>query len=233
MHILIDFENVPPVKGELERLEPLAESLDLHLHLFVGAKHAQAPTMELVSAIQPLGKRAAYVQSGGVGKNAADFHLVYYLGEIAAVQPESRFWIISKDSGYDPLIKHLRSAQRTSPIAVSRKESLTSLLVALLTRNLAKCDARAQSVIHHLFKWPKNRPKTAEALRKVVSTMFKKDNLEESALARLIDDIKETGFVSINANRLHYADLREAGSETQGLQDSTCPDAQKAVLILQ
>jgi hypothetical protein len=44
----------------------------------------------------------------GNGPNALDFHIAYYVGEISQKDPDAYFHIISKDTGFDPLIQHLR-----------------------------------------------------------------------------------------------------------------------------
>ena len=36
-----------------------------------------------------------------------DFHIAYYLGDLAVKEPDADFYILSKDTGFDPLIEHL------------------------------------------------------------------------------------------------------------------------------
>jgi hypothetical protein len=56
----------------------------------------------------------------GNGTNALDFHIAYYIGRLAAKCPDAYFHIISKDTGFDPLIKHLKgqgiSCQRSAAV---------------------------------------------------------------------------------------------------------------------
>ena len=42
----------------------------------------------------------------GKGKNALDFHLSFYLGYVAARQPEARLVVVANDRGYDSMINH-------------------------------------------------------------------------------------------------------------------------------
>jgi len=49
------------------------------------------------------------VRLTATGKNALDFTLAYYVGRAVAADPTGFFHIVSKDTGYDPLIEHLRS----------------------------------------------------------------------------------------------------------------------------
>ena len=43
------------------------------------------------------------------GKNALDFALAYYVGRAVSANPAAYIHIVSKDTGFDPLIEHLRS----------------------------------------------------------------------------------------------------------------------------
>ena len=45
-------------------------------------------------------QRVASVNIAGTGKNALDFHLAFYLGEILANTPAARCVIVSKDKGF-------------------------------------------------------------------------------------------------------------------------------------
>jgi hypothetical protein len=61
----------------------------------------------MVKALQVFGPAVEYVQMLGTGPNALDFHIAYYLGRLSVVQPMARFFVVSKDAGFDPLIQHL------------------------------------------------------------------------------------------------------------------------------
>lgn len=97
---LIDFENVQP--KALDRLQPGAA----RIKVFLG-QHQTRLMLELVQALQPFGKDAEYIQIQGSGPDAVDFHIAFYIGRLAAAHPGASFTIVSKDRGFDPLIKHL------------------------------------------------------------------------------------------------------------------------------
>ena len=101
-YVLIDYENVQP-----EAMTGLCEE-HFKVLVFVG-EHQSKVTFEVASALQRMGSRAEYIKITGNGKNALDFHIAYYLGQIALREPEAFFHIISKDSGFDPLIQHLKA----------------------------------------------------------------------------------------------------------------------------
>jgi len=101
-YVLIDYENVQ------------ASSLDLlsapHfcVKVFLGPNNTKLPT-ELAVAVHRLRERADYIQLDTPGTNALDFHIAYYLGQLASTDPTGFFHVISKDKGFDPLLKHLKS----------------------------------------------------------------------------------------------------------------------------
>ena len=97
MILLIDYENVQKV--DLSRLPP-----DADVRFFVGAKQPKV-TMTLGQA-QMTGSRLAWIQVDGQGKDALDFHIAYYLGKYFSEDPKARCVILSKDTGFDPLVRH-------------------------------------------------------------------------------------------------------------------------------
>ena len=58
-----------------------------------------------------MGASAKYIQCSVTQKNAADFLLSYHLGRLVEADPKAYFHIISKDTGFDSLVTHLRDAK--------------------------------------------------------------------------------------------------------------------------
>lgn len=100
-YVLIDFENIQPSNFELLRMH------SLKVIIFVGANQNRIP-FELAAAMQSMGDAAQYIKMGSIGKNALDFHIAFYVGELAAKDPDAFFYIVSRDTGFDTLIKHLK-----------------------------------------------------------------------------------------------------------------------------
>ena len=116
---LIDFENVQP--KALGRLKPGAA----RIKVFLGA-HQTKLMLELVQALQPFGNDAEYIQITGSGPDAVDFHIAFYIGRLALSEPGATFNIISKDRGFDPLVKHLH----TLGIGCERHAEIPTMAVA-------------------------------------------------------------------------------------------------------
>lgn len=100
-HVFVDFENVHQVDLTLIGARMVSFTL------MVGAKQKKLDT-ELVGKLLEHSASVNMVKLSSSGKNALDFSLAYYLGRAALADPTAYFHIIAKDTGYDPLITHLR-----------------------------------------------------------------------------------------------------------------------------
>ena len=76
-YVLIDFEN-RPVKSIA-----LLTGEQFRVYLFLGRNNTKVET-GLAMEMQSLGDRGAYVKIESAGKNVLDFHVAYYIGELAA-----------------------------------------------------------------------------------------------------------------------------------------------------
>lgn len=72
--------------------------------------------ISLVQSLLRFGERVHLVQLQKTGKNALDFYLSYYLGQITATDPEARIGILSRDGGYDVLVEHILETQQAQGI---------------------------------------------------------------------------------------------------------------------
>ena len=134
---LIDFENVQP--KALGRLQPGSA----RIKVFLG-QHQSRLMLELVQALQPFGKDAEYIQITGSGPDAVDFHIAFYIGRLASAHPGAGFTIVSKDRGFDPLVKHLE----TLGIACRRVAEIPeSAVAAPVKARAAKQSAAAKKAV--------------------------------------------------------------------------------------
>jgi len=99
--LLVDYENIGKV-------DLGAVPAGVRVPFFFGASQKSVPT-EFLKAALKLGERFVQIDIEGQGKNALDFHIAFYLGEYLARSPQSPCVILSRDKGFDPLIKHLVS----------------------------------------------------------------------------------------------------------------------------
>jgi PIN domain len=101
-YVLIDYENV-----QIKSLNLLKDE-QFQVMIFLGINNTKLST-EFVLSKEVLGERAEYIRLEKAGENALDFHIAYYLGQIALKDSSGYFHIISRDKGFDPLIAHLKS----------------------------------------------------------------------------------------------------------------------------
>src|SRR5688500_12406404 len=100
--VLVDFENVQPKDIALLKGGPFGSQVVL------GGRRGNG-ALEMARTLQSFGPDAEYVQIEGSGHNALDFHIAYYVGRLAAENPDAHFTIVSKDTGFDPLIRHVEA----------------------------------------------------------------------------------------------------------------------------
>src|ERR1041384_1793443 len=99
--LLIDLENV-------QKIDLSAVPSDARVLVFYGATQKKLPD-DLVIQAQPLGTRLTWIKISGNGPNALDFHIAFYLGQELTTRPSSECTVFSKDTGFDPLIRHLHA----------------------------------------------------------------------------------------------------------------------------
>lgn len=190
-YILIDYENVQP--------QPLA-TLDregVHVRVFLGASQSKLST-ELACALQRMGGRAAYVQASGNGRNALDFHIACHLGELLVKEPGARFYIVSKDTGFDPLVKHLAGRG----VDVCRISTLSELpLASPPPKMLAE---RVSAVIANLAPRGNSRPRTHKTLASTINALFRK-SLSPDEVEAVIGELLRQGVAFKEGERIAYA----------------------------
>lgn len=190
--VLIDFESVQPTS--LGDLTPDY----FRVKVFVGATQAKLP-FELVTAMQQMGDRAEYIKIAGVGRNALDFHIAYYIGRIATEQPEAFFHIISKDTGFDPLIQHLKEKN----IFCGRWESIEDI-PAVKVSQVKSPEERAILFMSRLLQPKATKPRTEKTLRSAIATHFQRQ-LSEEEITAIVDALRRPGHVSIADGKVVYA----------------------------
>lgn len=190
-YILIDFENVHPKNLELVTKHPFK------VFVFVGASQTKVP-FDLADSMQLLGNSAKYIKIAGNGQNALDFHIAYYIGELAGKDPDAHFHIISKDKGFDPLVKHLKGRK----IKVMRETDLAEiplLRVPVSTSN----DEKIAAIVKNLGGRGQSRPRKVRTLENTINNLFTR-KLDKSELGSLIKDLQKRKLIVVNQGNVSY-----------------------------
>ncbi len=188
--VYIDYENLPGV--HIEDVE------GTKFLIFIGENQKKIPT-ETIVRMQPLGERVEWISISGVGRNALDFHIAYYLAKYHTNNAVTHY-ILSKDAGYDPLIKHVaKFGQRVKRIITLEEIKEKPVLAAELAQKYAK-------VVEILKKQDKTRrPKIRKTLASSIETLFQGQVSKEDA-DLLIEHLFRERFIEEKNKRIAYLD---------------------------
>jgi len=204
--VLVDFENVQP------KNVGLLNGRSFKIKVFAGASQSKVP-LELARALQALGSDAEYIQIDGNGKNALDFHISYYIGRLAAETPGANFYVISKDKGFDPLIKHVKaqgiSCQRSSSIAdipgikISSSKSGSDTVDTIKISDSRSIPEKVDAVVNNLTKRKGGKPRTLKTLRGTINALFK-NGLADAELEEVIEQLTKRGTIKVADGKVQY-----------------------------
>lgn len=224
-YVLIDHENVQPADLDMLQLGPFK------IKLFLGPGQNKLSTTLAIS-MQRLGDDAEYIQVATAGKNALDFHLSFYIGQLSARQPTAFFHIISKDGGFDPLIQHLRargiaahrcdsiaaiplfkalksspSAPPSTPQPAQRpqppKHPADATPAVVIYQASDPLEAQVHKAISNLKNRPSGKPASEKTLLNSLHTLFARQ-LNQSELQKLYGELTRRGIVRVNGGKLSY-----------------------------
>lgn len=190
-YILIDYENVQP--ADLAALDQAHFSV----LVFVGASQTKV-AFEVAEALQRMGPRAEYIKIAGNGSNALDFHIAFYIGLLSAREPEAFFHIISNDTGFDPLIAHLKGRK----IRASRVAAIRDLPV-IRAASATSPGERLEVIRDDLRRRGQARPRTLRTLGNTINALFQK-SLTEAELAQIIDQLQNKGLITVADEKVTY-----------------------------
>jgi len=204
--VLVDFENVQPKNvGSLS-------GRSFKIKVFAGASQSKVP-LEMARALQALGPDVEYIQIDGNGKNALDFHIAYYIGRLAAENPGSSFYVISKDKGFDPLVKHIKSqgisCQRSISIAdipgvkISSSKSGSDTVDTVKISDSRSIPEKVDAVVSNLTKRKTAKPRTLKTLRSTINALFR-NSLADSELNELIEQLTRRGTIKVADGKVQY-----------------------------
>lgn len=190
-YVLVDLENVQPAS-----LDELAHD-HFKLLVFVGASQTKLP-FELAASLQRLGPRAEYIKISGNGSNALDFHIAYYIGQLAATDPTAYFHIISKDTGFDPLVQHLK----TKKVFAGRVKTIADIPLVKASNSKSPAE-RIEVVLAKLQQLKASKPRTVATLSSTIASLFQKQ-LAEQEVEALVQTLATHGHLSMSGTKVTY-----------------------------
>jgi len=211
-YILIDYENVQA------KSLTLLKSEQFQVRIFLGPGNTKLP-VELVLAMHELGVRADYIILETPGVNALDFHIAYYLGLLAANDPTGFFHIVSKDTGFDPLIKHMqaRKISVTRSISIEQIPYLTPSPIkngknakgnaAAIDQNNSSAkisiDESIKIIVEDLIKRKASKPRTPKTLMSTIHAKCGKATLAADIEA-VYKGLMSRGYIKVDGAKITY-----------------------------
>lgn len=193
-YIFVDYENVQPSSFNLP------DDYPFKVFIFIGANQSKIP-IDLVASIQKLGFNAEYVRIEGNGKNALDFHITFYIGKLCEKDPNGYFHIISKDTGFDILIKHLKKEK----LLINRYPQVNDIPALKKLGNDKKLTVEEQikMIVENLIKIGNSKPRKIETLSNKINSIFMK-TLKKEELDNLIKLLAHKKFIKITEKKITY-----------------------------
>ena len=216
-YVLIDYENVQVkslalLKGDHFRVQVFLGPKNLKLH------------RELVFAIQEFGDRGNYIVLEAGGKNALDFHIAYYLAGLVAADPTGFFHIISNDTGFDPLLLHLkaRGVSCARSASIEAMQCFDQVAASTIDAKRASDEGKPKSAagrvsvddmvkmaVDDLIKRKAARPRTPKTLRSTIHARCGTE-LPPADIDAVYEALVKRGYVKLDGAKVTYALVDEA-----------------------
>jgi len=196
-YVLIDSENVRP-----EVLGRLSHEC-FHVIIFVGANRPKldADAVFALQDLRELGGEGKYIRMSGNGPNALDFHIAYYMGKLAASNREAFYHIISKDTGFDPLINFLKKKEK---ILAARWAAVAEipLVKALEAKSPAQ---RVALVAERLTEAGATKPRTVQGLDKKIASIFSFKHLAKEEIEAIRKGLIKEKVIEVDGSKVDYS----------------------------
>ncbi len=190
--ILIDYENV-----QIFDLKPLL-NYDVLIKVFHGEN--QKFSSAFANIALEFGKdKFELIKIKGNGKNALDFHIAYFIGKFSKEIENAFFHIISKDTGFKPLVEFLYHEEK---ILCLLESSIAN--IPLLKQSVPKSiEDRYQLVVETLSNSKAPKPKKIKTMRNQIISICKNEIVESDA-DEIIQKLVENKFIELKNESITY-----------------------------
>jgi hypothetical protein len=206
--IFIDFEN-------LQKIDTNKIDSKTKIIVMVGLdqeKKAIEFTTEIIQNISSI----ELIKVNGRGKNAMDFSIAFYIGKYFTDIKDSKIIISSKDTGYDPLIKHLSGygmcieKMNVDNIVETVESKIKEAKMSTKKQNNKKNTDENNMIISYLQKQTKSqkskRPLKLVTLENYLYTHFAQ-KISKEKIIKSINFMKENKYISILNNKIKYTNI--------------------------
>lgn len=190
--LLVDYENIQNIDLSLIKEE------NIEIKIFVGQTQNKIP-FNLVQTAQRFGQRLEWIKIEGIGNNALDFHIAFCLGRLFKDIEGSTFLILSKDKGFDPLVRYINKSKANCHRIPSLVEFFQEKGIIAQNTDLVV------EVLEKLSKVQKNkRPRTKTTLQQYLKSLLRQKKLSEQEINILVETLFVQNKISEGTNRLTY-----------------------------
>ncbi len=189
--VLVDYENVQNIDLDL------VAGMPVHVILFIGQQQKSVPVALLTKALT-MKEQVTVIESAGTGKNAMDFQMAFHAGQITEAHPEAYVHFVTKDKGFEVLVKHMKSRK----LFADQAACFASLkfLVAKADFKVVPPAERPEYVLERLRKQtPASRPRKKRTLLSSVAAIFRK-TLPAGEVESVVKQLIANGTVAVGQN---------------------------------
>ncbi|MEO0077854.1 MAG: PIN domain-containing protein [candidate division WOR-3 bacterium] len=192
--LLVDFENVQQV--ELDQLDD-----NFRVVIFVGSSQKSVP-FELVTKAQQLGSRIEWYKVSGEGRNALDFFIAFHLGRVMDRPQKPECIVLSKDRGFDPLLRYLSehglNCRRITGLHELHQTHGPS------SQPPFQSDQRVRRVVELLGRLEKRaRPRRRRTLAQSISALYQK-KLSRQEIEQVISSMLAQNLITDSEGAITY-----------------------------
>ena len=191
-YVLVDFENVQPRNLRLLKDKPFK------VVVFAGANQTKIST-DFVIELNERNEYGKLIQIEGSGKNALDFHIAYYIGTVLSQSPDAEIHVISRDKGFDPLIRFVRERHKAR---VRREPDIAEIPALRIPASKGK-DEQVAAVIENLKSRGNSRPRKLSTLKNTINHLVDV-KLGDAELNKFINELQQSKVISVDGTKVTY-----------------------------
>jgi hypothetical protein len=189
-YVLIDFENIQP-----EDVSPLDQQ-NLRIRVFYNSRQKKKQS-EFAKRLKAIHVQAEFVEMVGGGADALDILIGFTIGQISVRDPAAKFYVISRDDGFQSTLEHLRNGGTTA----YRFDSLEGLKAPKpASPTVARADAAGAFLA---VPENKNKPRSAAKLRTWLKSHLREE-LTEAQEDAVIKELGKRKVLKLNGTKVEY-----------------------------
>lgn len=196
-YIFIDYENVCVTDLFI------VAGKDVFVFLILGLNQEKLPVKVTLFA-QQHPDQLRIIQTKVVGRNALDLVLALEVGRKLATDTDGDFHIISKDTDYESVVRHLKAEQRS----LARHKSLTEIPAFRAPGALPAPSSSNKRFTHLIGQLrngsSKNRPATRAKLENLIKSTFGTQT-EPEFVGKMIEHlVRDKVLTFTDTGKIHY-----------------------------